>query len=109
MKRKDGKPNEPGQGRPKRLNSSRHNILIDDEVWEWLKSQGEASETIEKLVREKKETFNSSNIERIFRYRILQDWLAMHGQIERLETERDELQTWKEQAINLYPHLERME
>jgi hypothetical protein len=27
--------------------------LIDDEVWEWLKSQGDASETIEKLVREK--------------------------------------------------------
>ena len=53
MKRKDGKPNVPGQGRPKRINASRHNILIDDEVWDWLKSQGDASETIEKLVREK--------------------------------------------------------
>jgi len=53
MKRKDGKPNSPGQGRPKRTNASRHNILIDDDVWDWLKSQGDASETIEKLVREK--------------------------------------------------------
>jgi hypothetical protein len=56
MKRKDGKPNSPGQGRPKeRLNSSRHNILIDNQVWDWLKSKGDASETIEKLVREKME------------------------------------------------------
>jgi hypothetical protein len=54
MKRKDGKPNKPGQGRPKeRPCSSRHNILIDNEVWLWLKLQGEASETIENLVREK--------------------------------------------------------
>jgi hypothetical protein len=43
----------PGQGRPKRENASRHNILIDDDIWDWLKSKGDASETIEKLVREK--------------------------------------------------------
>jgi len=74
---------------------------------EWHELLWFTKEQIEKKIA--KETFNSSNIERIFRYRILQDWLAMHGQIERLETERDELQTWKEQAINLYPYLERME
>lgn len=52
MKRKDGKPNVPGQGRPKRLNSSRHNIFIEDEVWEYLNRNSEPSKTIERLVRD---------------------------------------------------------
>jgi hypothetical protein len=40
-----------GAGRLARPNAHRHNVLIDDSVWEWLSSRG-ASETIEKLVRE---------------------------------------------------------
>jgi hypothetical protein len=83
------------QGRVDELENISKNIDWNLNEQLWL-----SKEQIKKSIA--KETFNSSNIERIFKYRVLQDWLTMHNQIETL-------QSWREKVINLYPDLERME
>jgi hypothetical protein len=45
--------------------------------------------------------FNSSNIERIFRYRITQDWLTMYGQIERLQAELERVRATNKTSIEV--------
>lgn len=42
-----------GSGRKPRPNIGRHNIIVSDEVWQWLRSQPEmtAGQVVEKLVK----------------------------------------------------------
>jgi hypothetical protein len=39
-------------GRPPRLNSKRHNVILSNDVWQWLARNKNASAEIERLGRE---------------------------------------------------------